>query len=212
VTLRLFEETLGELAQGRLHLGVQCASGLEQALLRHFHIGLPRFHVISIRCYCTMPTPLRTGWLLELAKTHAEIQICVAGKARRASGPQSARQDGAGFGLTAFITLAYRPMRSIQPSRGRASAWNLLFHRDLTGITHSRRFSMGSTADKVTGMTNEAVGKIKQGVGKVVGSEKLQVEGVGQQAKGGAQKAMGDAKAATKDAANKATDFVNRKL
>jgi hypothetical protein len=65
-----------------------------------------------------MPTPLRTGWLLELAKTHAEIQICVTGKARRASGPQSARQDGAGFGFfNVFIALAYRSLRSIQPSR-----------------------------------------------------------------------------------------------
>ena len=37
---------------------------------------------------------------------------------------------------------------------------------------------MGSTTDKITGVTNEAVGKAKQGAGKVVGSDKLQVEGV----------------------------------
>ena len=29
---------------------------------------------------------------------------------------------------------------------------------------------MGSTADKITGLTNEAVGKVKQGAGKAVGS------------------------------------------
>jgi uncharacterized protein YjbJ (UPF0337 family) len=71
---------------------------------------------------------------------------------------------------------------------------------------------MGSTADKITGLTNEAVGKAKQGAGGVVGSDKLQVEGAAQEAKGDAQKAVGDAKAATKDAANKAADFVNKKL
>lgn len=71
---------------------------------------------------------------------------------------------------------------------------------------------MGSTADKITGLSNEAVGKLKQGTGKAVGSDKLQVEGVAQEAKGVAQKAVGDAKAATKDAANKAAALVNRKL
>ena len=71
---------------------------------------------------------------------------------------------------------------------------------------------MGSTADKITGVTNEAAGKVKQGVGNVVGSDKLKVEGAAQEAKGDAQKAMGDAKAAAKDAANKAADFVNKKL
>ena len=71
---------------------------------------------------------------------------------------------------------------------------------------------MGSTADKVTGLTDEAVGKFKQGTGKAVGSDKLQIEGAGQEAKGIARKGIGDAKAATKDAANKAADFVNKKL
>jgi uncharacterized protein YjbJ (UPF0337 family) len=47
---------------------------------------------------------------------------------------------------------------------------------------------MGSTADKITGPTNEAVGKAKQGAGRVVGSDKLQVEGAAQEAKGDAQR------------------------
>jgi len=77
---------------------------------------------------------------------------------------------------------------------------------------HIRRVPGGSTTDKITGLTNEAVGKAKQGAGGVVGSDKLQVKGAAQEAKGEAQKAVGDAKAATKDAANKAADFVNKKL
>jgi uncharacterized protein YjbJ (UPF0337 family) len=71
---------------------------------------------------------------------------------------------------------------------------------------------MGSTADKITGLTNEAVGKLKQGTGKALGSDKLQVEGAAQVAKGAAQKAVGNAKGATKDAANKAAAFVNKKF
>ncbi len=71
---------------------------------------------------------------------------------------------------------------------------------------------MGSTTDKVAGVTNQAVGKAKQGAGKLVGSDKLQAEGAAQEVKGGAQKLVGDAKAATKKAANDAADFVNKKL
>ena len=71
---------------------------------------------------------------------------------------------------------------------------------------------MGSTADKITGLTDEAVGKFKQGTGKAVGSDKLQIEGAAQEVKGTTQKAVGDAKAATKDAANKAAAFVNKKF
>ncbi len=71
---------------------------------------------------------------------------------------------------------------------------------------------MGSTADKITGLTNEAVGKLKQGTGKAVGSDKLRVEGGAQEAKGVTQKAVGDAKAATKGAVNKAAAVVNRKF
>ena len=71
---------------------------------------------------------------------------------------------------------------------------------------------MGSTADKIKGATNEAIGKAKQGVGEAVGSDKLKGEGVIQEAKGHGQQALGDAKQAAKDAANKAAEFANKKL
>jgi uncharacterized protein YjbJ (UPF0337 family) len=71
---------------------------------------------------------------------------------------------------------------------------------------------MGSTADKVKGATNEAIGKAKQGVGEATGSDRLQGEGVVQEVKGKAQKAVGDAKDAAKDAANKAAAAANKNL
>ena len=71
---------------------------------------------------------------------------------------------------------------------------------------------MGSTADKVKGATNEAVGKAKQGVGEAVGSDRLQGEGVIQEAKGKGQQALGDAKDAVKDAANKVAGAANKNL
>ncbi len=71
---------------------------------------------------------------------------------------------------------------------------------------------MGSTADKASGLANEAIGKAKQGVGNVVGSDKLKAEGAGQELKGDAQRAVGGAKAAIKDAANKTATAVNKKL
>jgi len=43
---------------------------------------------------------------------------------------------------------------------------------------------MSSTTDKVTGLTNQTVGKIKQGAGKAMGSNKLQIEGKAQEARG----------------------------
>ena len=70
---------------------------------------------------------------------------------------------------------------------------------------------MGSTADKASGLANEAIGKIKQGVGSAVGSDKLKAEGAAQELKGDVQKAVGDAKAAVKDGANKAAAAANRK-
>ena len=69
---------------------------------------------------------------------------------------------------------------------------------------------MGSTADKIKGNTNEAVGKAKQGIGEATGSDRLQGEGAVQEIKGKGQKALGDAKEATKDAVNKAADAANR--
>ena len=71
---------------------------------------------------------------------------------------------------------------------------------------------MGSTADKVKGATNEAIGKAKQGIGEAVGSEKLQGEGLIQEGKGHAQKAVGDAKEATKEAIDKAAASANKNL
>ncbi|MBR1147335.1 CsbD family protein [Bradyrhizobium sp. AUGA SZCCT0431] len=71
---------------------------------------------------------------------------------------------------------------------------------------------MGSTADKVKGATNEAIGKAKQGIGEATGSEQLQGEGVIQEVKGKGQKAMGDAKEAAKEALDKAANAANKNL
>jgi len=71
---------------------------------------------------------------------------------------------------------------------------------------------MGSTADKVKGATNEAIGKAKQGAGEVIDSDRLQGEGAIQEVKGKGEKAVGDAKEATKDAVNKAAAAANKKL
>ena len=62
---------------------------------------------------------------------------------------------------------------------------------------------MGSTSDKVSGLANQAAGKVKEGVGKATGDAKLQAEGAAQDAKGKVQKGIGDAKGAIKDAVNK---------
>ena len=59
---------------------------------------------------------------------------------------------------------------------------------------------MGSTTDKVSGVANQAAGKIKEAAGKATGSEKLQAEGLAQRAKGKGEKLAGDAKQAVKDA------------
>jgi uncharacterized protein YjbJ (UPF0337 family) len=71
---------------------------------------------------------------------------------------------------------------------------------------------MGSTADKIKGAANEAVGKAKQGLGEATGSDRLEGEGAAQELKGKGQNAMGDAKRATKDAANRAASTVNKNL
>ena len=71
---------------------------------------------------------------------------------------------------------------------------------------------MGSTADKIKGTTNEAIGKAKQGIGEATGSEQLQGEGVIQEVKGKGQKALGDAKEAAKDALDKAANAANKNL
>jgi uncharacterized protein YjbJ (UPF0337 family) len=71
---------------------------------------------------------------------------------------------------------------------------------------------MGSTADKVKGAANEAMGKAKQGVGEATGSDRLQGEGAVQEVKGKGQQALGDAKDAAKDVANKAAAAANKNL
>jgi uncharacterized protein YjbJ (UPF0337 family) len=71
---------------------------------------------------------------------------------------------------------------------------------------------MGSTADKIKGSTNEAIGKAKQGVGEAVGSNRLQGEGAIQEAKGHGQKAVGNVKEATKDTINRAAAAANKNL
>ena len=63
---------------------------------------------------------------------------------------------------------------------------------------------MGSTADKIAGLANEAAGKVKQGVGKLISDPKLQVEGVHQERKGEVQQAVGKAKDAVKKLVDKA--------
>jgi uncharacterized protein YjbJ (UPF0337 family) len=71
---------------------------------------------------------------------------------------------------------------------------------------------MGSTADKIKGNANEAIGKAKQGIGEATGSERLQGEGAIQEVKGKGQKAMGDAKEAAKEAVDRAAAAANKKL
>ena len=59
---------------------------------------------------------------------------------------------------------------------------------------------MGSTADKIKGMANEAAGNIKQAAGKALNKPELQAEGIAQERKGEAQQAVGKAKDAVKKA------------
>ena len=53
---------------------------------------------------------------------------------------------------------------------------------------------MGSTADKLKGLANEAMGNVKQGVGKATGNTRTEAEGVVQKRKGEAQQAVGKVK------------------
>ncbi len=63
---------------------------------------------------------------------------------------------------------------------------------------------MGSTADKVKGMANEAAGNVKQVVGKAIGNKEMQAKGVVQERVGEAQQAKGKAKDAVKRVIDKA--------
>jgi uncharacterized protein YjbJ (UPF0337 family) len=114
--------------------------------------------------------------------------------------------------------------RTIEPRAGTTYAgprcrcfhqpWNDRSFRTLNRVSSptNEAITMGSTADKASGLANEAAGKAKQGIGNVVGSDKLKTEGAAQELKGDAQKATGDAKAAVKDAANKTADAINKNL
>ena len=61
---------------------------------------------------------------------------------------------------------------------------------------------MSSTSDKMKGVANKAVGKVKQGLGEATDDPELKGEGKLQEAKGDLQKATGDAKSAIKKAAD----------
>ena len=71
---------------------------------------------------------------------------------------------------------------------------------------------MGSTADKASGLANEAIGKIKQGVGSAVGLKRLKAEGAARRVRGRRPEGRRDAKAAVKDGANKAAAAANKNL
>ena len=68
---------------------------------------------------------------------------------------------------------------------------------------------MGSTTDKISGVTNQAAGKVKETAGKVTGSEELEAEALLRKRRQG--KLAGDAKQAVKNATNKVAD-ANKKL
>jgi uncharacterized protein YjbJ (UPF0337 family) len=63
---------------------------------------------------------------------------------------------------------------------------------------------MGSTADKIKGLANEAAGNVKQAVGKALDKPGLQAEGVAQERKGEAQQALGKGKDTVKKIVDKA--------
>ena len=57
---------------------------------------------------------------------------------------------------------------------------------------------MGSTGDKIKGLTNEAIGNAKQAAGKALNKPDLESEGAAQELKGEAQQAVGKGKDAVK--------------
>jgi uncharacterized protein YjbJ (UPF0337 family) len=61
---------------------------------------------------------------------------------------------------------------------------------------------MGSTADKLKGMANEATGKVKQAVGKAVGNDRMRADGTMQERKGEVQQTVGK----TKDTVKRVVD------
>jgi uncharacterized protein YjbJ (UPF0337 family) len=63
---------------------------------------------------------------------------------------------------------------------------------------------MGSTADKIKGVTNEAVGNVKQAAGRAMDRPDIEAEGVLQERKGEAQQLKGEAKDAIKKTVDRA--------
>jgi uncharacterized protein YjbJ (UPF0337 family) len=63
---------------------------------------------------------------------------------------------------------------------------------------------MGSTADKIKGVTNEAVGNVKQAAGRAMDRPDVEAEGVVQERKGEAQQLKGEAKDAIKRTVDRA--------
>ncbi len=69
---------------------------------------------------------------------------------------------------------------------------------------------MGATSDKVSGLANQAAGKVKQGLGRATGNDNLEAEGLGQEVRGKTQKAVGDAKSVVKNVADQFKKSVDR--
>jgi uncharacterized protein YjbJ (UPF0337 family) len=72
----------------------------------------------------------------------------------------------------------------------------------MTSRAEEEENNMNSKTDKIKGVANEAIGKVKKSVGAAVGDDRLRAEGVAQEFKGAAQKAGG----AVKDAIKKTVD------
>jgi uncharacterized protein YjbJ (UPF0337 family) len=117
---------------------------------------------------------------------------------------------------TSFESIPRKPPTETMKASVQAAGHSSGLERSHVCDVDHRKFGnigaaiMGSTADKASGLANEAAGKAKQSIGNVVGSDKLKTEGAAQELKGDAQKATGDAKAAVKDAANKTANAINK--
>jgi uncharacterized protein YjbJ (UPF0337 family) len=77
-------------------------------------------------------------------------------------------------------------------------------HQMPAAATSHEEHAMSSTTDKIKGVANEAIGKVKQGVGRATDNPEIEAEGVLQERKGEAQQVIGKAKDAVKRAVDKA--------
>ena len=64
---------------------------------------------------------------------------------------------------------------------------------------------MSSSTDKIKGMANEAIGRMRRRLGKATGSLAMQGRGAIQEAKGKGQKALGGAKGIVRHAVTRAS-------